>query len=475
MQRRFKSPAPAALTLARPYSRGYTHAILGLLLLVNTFNFIDRTIVATLGQAIKVDLRITDAQLGLIQGLAFALFYTLLGLPLARLSERYNRVTIVAVCLALWSGMTALCGSAHSYLQLFLYRVGVGVGEAGCAPPAQSLITDLYPASARATALSIFSFGISLGTMLGAASGGWIAQNIGWRVAFVVVGLPGVLLAIILKLVVREPARGMAEPRGAERHLHMPPIRAVAKKLFGASSFVHITIGATLTSFVGYGAGTFAQPYFIRMFHLSYAEVGLVFGVLNGISVGVGTILGGALADWAGKRKAKWYALIPAAGVLLATPCYIFAYTRETWAFAAWLLLLPGLFHYSYVGPTLGVMHNLVEPRMRATATALFFLVLTPIALGIGPYFTGKAIDLFSGYLFAKTGFGDFLSTCPGGAAPAGSSFELGKACAESLALGTRYGLILTMLIFIWASLHYLLAARRVSSDLEAAQSTRLG
>ena len=297
MQRRFKSPAQSALTLARPFSRGYTHTILGLLVLVYTFNFIDRhdrrhprwvrrsrSDLGPHGRAARPDAAGSRSRCSTRCWDCRSL----------GLSERYNRVTIVSVCLALWSGMTVLCGSAHSFLQLFLYRVGVGVGEAGCAPPAHSLITDLYPASARATALSIFSFGIPLGTMLGAVSGGWIAQNISWRVALVVVGLPGVLLAIILKLVVREPARGMAEPGGAERHLDMPPIRAVAKKLFGASSFVHITIGATLTSFVGYGAGTFAQPYFIRMFHLSYAEVGLVFGVLNGISAGVGTILGGA-------------------------------------------------------------------------------------------------------------------------------------------------------------------------------------
>jgi predicted MFS family arabinose efflux permease len=353
--------------------------------------------------------------------------------------------------------------------------VGVGIGEAGCSPPAHSLITDLYSARTRATALAVYSFGIPLGTMIGAVSGGWLAQNMSWRVAFVVVGVPGVLLAIILKLVVREPPRGMSEPAHAVTHVEAPSITAVAKQLFGAVSFVHITIGATLTSFVGYGTGTFMQPYFIRMFHLSYAEVGLVFGILNGISAGAGTILGGALADWAGKHKAQWYALVPAIGVLLATPFYIYAFTRDSWAFAAWLLLLPGLFHYSYIGPTLGVMHNLVAPRMRATATALYFLVLNLIALGIGPYFTGKAIDLFSQHLFAKAGFGDFTTMCPGGVAPAGSSVELTTACADSLAMGTRYGLVLTMLIFVWASLHYLLAARSVSSDLAAAARSNAG
>lgn len=451
------------------FSTAYSHTILGLLVLVYTFNFIDRTIIATLGQAIKVDLRISDAQLGLLQGFAFALFYTLLGIPLARLSERRNRVTIISVCLALWSLMTALCGAAQNFFQLFLYRMGVGVGEAGCSPPAHSLIADLYAPGFRATALAIYSFGIPLGSMLGAASGGWIADHLSWRVAFVIVGVPGILLAIVLKLVAREPPRGMSEPTQVAQPVEPPPIRAVAQRLFGARSFVHITLGATLTSFVGYGTGTFAQPYFIRMFHLSYTEVGLVFGALNGISAGLGTILGGVLADRAGKHRPQWYALVPAIGVLIAAPSYIFAFTQNTWVLSAWLLLLPAVFHYSYIGPTLGVMHNLVEPRMRATATALYFLILNLIALGIGPYFTGKAIDIFSARLFRAEGFGEFASQCPGGVAPAGSAEALVRACSESLALGTRYGIVLTMLILVWAAAHYFLAARNVSADLRAA------
>jgi predicted MFS family arabinose efflux permease len=439
--------------------------MLALLLLIYTCNFVDRTILATLAQAIKLDLKISDTQLGLLQGLAFALFYTSLGIPLARLSERVNRVSLIAICLAVWSLMTALCGAAQNYAQLFLCRVGVGIGEAGCSPPAHSLITDLYPANRRATALAIYSFGIPLGTMVGAVSGGWLVENFNWRVAMAVVGLPGLLLALVFRLVAREPARGAVDAAAAPVTLAvepMPSIRATAAHLFGNRAFLHITIGATLVGFVGYGTGTFAQAYFIRMFHLKYSEVGMAFGLIGGLSAGLGTLLGGVMSDWAGKRRQSWYALLPALGLLVAAPAYIYAFTRNDWTTALWCMLIPGLFHYAYIGPTLGVMHNLALPRMRATATALFFVVVNLIGLGAGPLATGMAIDHAAGQRFAEAGFGDFIASCPGGVAAAGAAAPLREACATATAYGTRDGIVLMLFIFLWASVHYFLAARHM-------------
>ncbi len=441
--------------------------MLVLLLLIYTCNFVDRTILATLGQAIKLDLKISDTQLGLLQGLAFALFYTTLGIPLARLSERYNRVSLIAVCLALWSAMTAMCGAAQNYVQLFLCRVGVGIGEAGCSPPAHSLITDLYPKEKRATALAIYSFGIPLGTMVGAMSGGWLVEHFNWRVAMVVVGLPGVLLALVFRLLSREPQRGGAEAPAADAAAPVaaeatPSIRATAAHLFGNRAFLHITIGATLVGFVGYGTGTFTQAYFIRMFQLKYSEVGMAFGLIGGLSAGLGTLLGGWMSDWAARRHQSWYALLPAIGLLIAAPAYIYAFTRGEWGTALWCMLVPGLFHYAYIGPTLGVMHNLATPRMRATATALFFVVVNLIGLGIGPYATGAAIDYFAGQRFAAHGLGDFAASCPGGVAAAGAEEALRTACASATAYGTRDGIVLMLFIFLWASIHYFIAARHM-------------
>src|SRR5580698_8584160 len=206
------APPQLAAPVRKPlFSKGYKRAVLTTLTLVYTLNFIDRTIVSIIGQPMKESLGITDNQLGLLGGLAFALLYTLLGVPIARLAERVSRVNVIAICITLWSGFTALCGLAPNFAVMLAMRVGVGIGEAGCSPPAHSLISDYYEPRRRASALSVYAFGIPLGGMIGAVAGGWLAKTVGWREAFMVVGAPGVVLALLLKLVVREPPRGASE------------------------------------------------------------------------------------------------------------------------------------------------------------------------------------------------------------------------------------------------------------------------
>jgi len=434
---------------------------LALLTAIYTSNFVDRSIVAILGQAIKVDLRLSDTELGLLQGLAFVIFYTALGIPLARLSERVGRVTLISICLTIWSGMTALCGVAQNYGQLFLCRIGVGIGEAGCSPPAHSIISDLYPPKRRATALAVYSFGIPLGTMLAAICGGWLTQNFSWRVAMVVVGLPGVVLAVLFKLLATDPPRGAKDV--GESATDIPTVRATWRRLFADPAFRHITIGASLVGFVGYGTGTFAPAYFIRMFNLSYTEVGFAFGLIGGFSAGLGTLLGGAASDWAGRKSPHWYATLPALGLLLAAPAYMVVFMRPDWLTSIWLLLIPGMFHYAYIGPTLGVMHNLAAPRMRATATALFFVIVNLVGLGAGPLVTGMLIDFATELQFKARGFIDFQATCPGGVAPVGAPAEVAKACHDAIAFGTRNAIVLVLFVFFWAAAHYLIAARRMT------------
>lgn len=474
------------------YSNGYKATVLGLLLAAYTFNFIDRTIIATIGQAIKVDLKLTDTQLGLLGGLYFALLYTLLGIPIARLAERWNRVTIISLSLVLWSGFTALCGAATSFGQLALFRFGVGVGEAGCSPPSHSLISDYYEPKKRASALSIYSFGIPLGTMFGAVAGGWLAQEFSWRVAFVIVGLPGLILALLVKLVVKEPPRGHSEiverPLEAEALVvestakpafsliqEFAEIWAVTKTLFGKWPVLHMVLGVTIASFGAYGSGAFAPPYFVRAFHLGLAQVGLIVGLITGFSAGIGTLVGGFLTDWAGKKSTKWYALTPAIGLLIATPIYIAAYLQTNWQATALILLIPGIFHYTYLAPTFAVVQNSVEPRRRATATALMFFFLNLIALGGGPVFTGWLIDHLaqfnfnhptsSGIFHALSGaFGDpgaasFNGECPGGLAPKGSAPVLARACAGAMARSTQQGIIVSLCFYAWAGVHYALAS----------------
>jgi len=499
------------------FSPAYRTTVLWLLVVAYTFNFIDRTIISTIGQAIKVDLQLSDQQLGWLGGLSFALLYTTLGIPIARLAERKSRVNIIAIAIVVWSAFTALCGTATSYLQLLLYRVGVGVGEAGLSPPAHSLISDYFEPKKRASALSIYAFGIPLGSMFGAMAGGWIAQNISWQAAFMMVGLPGILVAIAIKLIVKEPPRGWsdrqaaadaaeapstapaarspsptgggiaAEPpaalgreaselgapaEGLGRADPPPSILAVGKRLFGSWGMFHMAAGITVASFAGYGTGWYVPPYFVRQFGLDLATVGLIVGLVAGVANGAGTLLGGYLADWASKRNTRWYALVPAIGLIVATPLYLWAFSRETWQLTVAFWVFAGVLHYAYIGPTFGVVQNAMDVRMRATAVALLFFVLNLIALGFGPPFCGWCIDQFARAAFTAKGMaGDFLDVCKGGVAPPGSARELVAACQSSMAEGTRAGLLSNLLIYAWAGVHYLLAAITLPKDLARARA----
>jgi MFS family permease len=506
---------------AKPlFSKGYSGWVLTLLLLAYTFNFIDRTIIATIGQAIKVDLKLTDAQLGLLGGFSFAVLYTILGIPIARLAERWNRVSIIAVALVLWSGFTALCGTATSFVQLLGYRVGVGIGEAGCSPPAHSLISDYYEPKKRATALSIYSFGIPLGTMVGAVAGGWLAQHLSWRLAFIVVGAPGLLMALVVKLVIKEPPRGHSEPPvhpalpgdvtpDASLAFEAAPaprfslatefkeIGAVMAALFGKWPVLNMVLGVTIASFGSYGSGQFAPPYFIRAFGLNYTQVGLIIGLIGGASAGLGTLAGGFVTDWASKRSPRWYALVPCIGLAIATPIYIAAYCQLNWKIAAAILLVPGIFHYTYLGPTFGVVQNMVPTWRRATATALLFFFLNFIALGFGPPFTGWVIDHFAAFGFTHPDAGffqaasgaakgmagafvhhaadpqGFLATCPGGSAIKGAAAATAAHCKSTLVLATRRGIIVSLCFYAWASVHYLLASFGLAKALSKARADR--
>jgi MFS family permease len=498
--------APAPL-----FSAGYRWLVLSLLLAAYTFNFIDRTIISTIGQAIKIDLKLTDTQLGLLGGLSFAILYTLLGVPIARLAERYSRVWIITVSLIVWSGFTAACGVAGSFMQLLWLRVGVGIGEAGCSPPAHSLISDYFEPKRRATALSIYAFGIPLGTMIGAALGGWVAKEYGWRIAFMAVGAPGVILALLFALLVKEPPRGHSDPPervpvgpAAVAHAvaegghwlwsELKALGQVSAILFGKWPIMNIILGLTVTSFAGYGGGAFAGPYFIRTFGLDYATVGLVLGLIGGLSGGLGTLAGGFISDRASKFGAKWYALTPAIGIAIAAPIYIIAYRQPDWHIAAAILLVPGIFAYTYLGPSFGVVQNVVETRQRATAASMLLLFVNIIALGGGPLFTGWIIDAFAQFNFNHPGSGHimqglagifggqqsagpvtlhFATACPGGVAPHGSSPALASQCKGALVAATREGMIVTMLFLFWGATHYALAAIGLAKQLGDAADAR--
>ena len=459
--------ASVATADERPrFSLGYRRWMLGLLIAVYACSFIDRTVLSTVGQAIKVDLKLTDTEFGLLTGAAFALFYTGFGVPIGRLAERFNRTTIIAVCIALWSVMTMLSGTAGGYLQLLLYRMGVGVGEGGCSPAAHSLLSDHYPPKQRGAALALYSVGVPLGLMFGAIAGGWLAQTFNWRTAFLVVGAPGLVLAVLARLTLREPPRGFADGRAPPAET--PPLSAVVKRLFSTHTFRHAAAGCVMTNLAASGIGQFAASYFVRGFGLNFLQAGLLYGLVTGAAGTIGMLSGGYGADAAGQRDERWRVWLPAIGAALALPAFLTAYTRTDPYLAAGIIFFGCICYSFYFAPTFALAQNLVEPRMRGTASALMFLLINVFGGGLGPTLLGMVSDVMAQRAFS---LGHFASTCPGGVAPHGSAAALVHACRAASASGLKQAILISALFFGWGALHYLLASRTIRRDLASASA----
>lgn len=448
-----------------PISRAHRAYVLTVMVLVYTSNFIDRSLLGVLGQPIKADLKLQDWQLGMLGGLAFAFLYALAGLGVARLAERANRVSIVSAALAIWSAMTALCGAAVGFWTLALARVGVGLGEAGYTPPSYSLIADYYPPQKRASALGIFTLGVPLGAFLGATLGGLLAQLWGWRAAFWALGLPGIALAVLFKLTVREPPRGALDPAPAAAG-PAPPFLAVLRMVARKPAFVHLTIGASLTSFSGYAFAQFAIPYLLRGFPLDLRTASMAYGVFGALAAAVGVGAGGYLADLAGRKDERLRAWLPGFALMAAGPLYMAALAQPTVARLGAMVILPAILQYLYLGPVFALAQNMVEARMRATATAIVNVAITLIGLGLGPMTVGALSDLLAARRYA--GLMPFGQACPGGVAPEGASAFVEAACRTASFEGLKYALIAAAAVYVWAGLHFVLAARSLKRDLLA-------
>ncbi len=436
-------------------SRGYRVWFLALLVAIYACSFIDRVIVSIVGQSIKLDLKLSDFQFGLLGGMAFALFYAAFGIPIARLAERRSRVNIIASCIALWSVMTALTGLAQSYLQLLLLRMGVGLGEGGCSPAAHSLISDMYPARQRSSAIAVYSVGVPLGSMIGAVAGGWLAQTFSWRTAFVVVGLPGLVLAILARLTLREPERGPVA--------NVPPLAAVLARLLKTSTFRHMAAGCILTNIAASSINLFTPPYLMRSFGLGQAAVGLLYGLVIGSAGTAGYLVGGFGSDFGARKDLRWYAWAPAIGSALACPIFLIAFTRGSAVATAVGYFFGAIVLATYFAPTFAVVQNLVDLRMRASASALMFLAINLFGQGLGPTVMGLFSDAMAQGLFAH---GSFLAACPGGAAPKGSAADLAAACGHASAVGLQRAILASAVFFAWGALHYFVAARTIRRDM---------
>lgn len=430
------SESPAASTAARGgmsvAARRYAMAVLAI---VYMFNFIDRQILSILLPAIKNEFQVGDAALGFLAGTAFALFYVTLGVPIGQLADRWNRRNLLAVSVALWSGMTAISGLAANIWHLTIARIGVGIGEAGCSPAAHSMIADYYPPEKRSTAMGFYTLGISAGIMLAYLAGGWVVQNIGWRQALFIVGIPGILLALVVRFTLREPVRGESEARSHSGD--QPGLVDVLRFLLDRPSFLNMAFAAGLSSFVGYSVVNWMPSFVVRSFGMSPAEIGVWLGLIIGIAGGAGFFGGGYLTDrlsLGGRRRGFRFLAVSSVvsallnvGVFLASSAY--------WSFA--LMIIPTMLSNFYLAPVLAQTQSLVSLPMRSVASALVLLVINIVGLALGPLLTGLLSDALAGAVEGES---------------------------------MRYALLIVSSVLLpWSAWHYFRASRTIDADLERA------
>lgn len=402
---------------------------LGLLLVIYVMNHVDRQVMNILVEPVKGDLGISDSQVGLLIGGAFALFYTVAGFPIARLADKGNRRNIIVLALLAWSAMTVASGLARNFGQLLAARIGVSVGEAGCTPPAHSMLSDAFPPEQRATAISIYSLGVPIGTLFGLAFGGYLADELGWQAAFFAVGAPGILLALLTRLTMTEPPRGTFD-LGTDTNL--PTLSEFLQFVGRNPSIRHMLAGSAVQTLFLAGAGTFHGSFLIRVHGFSLTEAGLALGLIAGFAGGAAVMVAGALADRLGERDLRWHWWIPALGALLSVPFSVSAYLVEDGRLAILLIAIATLGNHMYSGLGHAVLQGLVKPRMRAMTSATGLFVMNLVGFGIGPVLLGRLSDAFGG------------------------------------GTGVRSALILLVGFLVWASLHYALGARTYLHDLQA-------
>lgn len=375
-------------------TRSARNYALTVLTVIYVFNFIDRQILVILQESIKVEMGLSDTQLGLLTGFSFAVFYVTCGIPIARWADRGNRRNIVALSLTVWSVMTAISGLVANFVQLLLARIGVGVGEAGGSPPAHSMISDYFPFEERGRALSIYTMGVYIGILFGFLAGGWLNEYFGWRVAFFVVGIPGIALALILRFTVREPLRGAQDRESAAT---VPPqqsmLRALAE-IWAYPAVRYASLGAGFNAFVGYGVLNFMPSFLSRVHGLESGTIGTFLSLAVGIGGAGGAYLSGYLADRLGRHDKRWYPGIPAISTFMMVPFFSACVLLENLT-AIWIVFfISSTLQAMFLAPLIAASHAIVGPRSRAMASALVYFVLNIIGLGLGPLFVGLVSDL---------------------------------------------------------------------------------
>ncbi|WP_447751277.1 spinster family MFS transporter [Sphingopyxis fribergensis] len=414
------------------YSGRQRGIYLFVLFLVGTSNYVDRNIIGVLLEPIKQEFGVSDTMLGLLSGISFALFYATLGIPVARWADRGDRRFIITISLTIWSLMTVLCGMAQNFWQLALARVGVGMGEAGAIPPAQSLIADYYPPDRRSKAIGVYMMCSMAGYVIGLVAGGWIAQHYGWRDAFFIVGLPGLLLALTTRFLLAEPRH---LPQFAIQARSQEPVTATFRALFEKPSYRNIIGAMVLYFLMAYGALLFTASFMMRVHDLSVSEAGALFGGLSAAGAIVGNIGGGIITDYLAKRDIAWTARLPGWGLILALPLYEVAFMAPNIPLMAGALFLASIFLTGVIPPMFSALHAVCGSARRAMAVAIAFFFANLIGLGLGPVIAGSLSDWF--------------------------------AQSYGPADGLRFALMTVMFTFIPSGILMLRAARTLGADLE--------
>jgi predicted MFS family arabinose efflux permease len=404
-----------------------------ILFLVSTSNYVDRNIIGVLLEPIKAEFHVSDTMLGLLSGFSFAVFYALLGIPVARWADRGDRKKIITGALAVWSVMTVLCGMATNFWQLALARVGVGAGEAGAIPPAQSLLADYYAPERRGKAMGVFMMSSMAGYVLGLVVGGWVAQYYGWRLAFIIAGAPGLLLAVVVHFVLREPRH---VPQFAVKREDHETVRAAFTALLRKPAYVNILLAMILYFIMAYGALVFVVPFMIRVHGMTVAEAGGIFGGIAAVGAVIGNLLGGVVADRLASKDVRWFALLPGYGLIVALPLYEFAFMAPTATIMTAILFVSGILLTGSIPGMFSALHVVCGSKRRAMSVAIVFFFANLIGLGLGPILTGALSDYFTAQYGA--------------------------------AQGLRYAMMIVVVSFVPSGLFLLRAARTLKQDAEA-------
>jgi len=433
-----------------------------LLTLLNVSNYLDRGVLGILQEPMKHDMQLQDWQLGILSGAAFAVFYSLAGVPAARIADRSNRVTLISIALSVWSVMTMVCGLAANFSHLVLARFGVGAAEGACTPTSHSLVSDLFPPKQRGLALSLITASIPISKVLAPIVGGVVGARYGWRAAFLVVGAPGLVLAAVMWLSMKEPRHG---PHGVPTRLpgrFVPDMRLLLGNrpfmwLFVASAF--LSMGLVSTDF-------FTASFFLRSYHLSLTQAGVVLAAGPGVAGLIATFVGGYIADRYAGNYGRSYPYVCGIGAIVAGASFLIAFESHSWSLAIVMLLVANFFLNLKNGPNFAAAQNMAPLHMRATASAVLMIAVIVIGAGIGPLATGWASDLAAARQF-PAGLGIFAMACPGGKASLNAAPALIKACADTSAAGLRIGLLVPCAAFFCAAFSFWRSGRTIREQLE--------